>query len=115
MHALFRLIIVGILSAAVVRVAAPRATEAAPPQHSGCCKEMMKVAAHGERDCGGQKPKANQDAQCCAACAIGLALVLNGVRSVYFPPHGETLATESMSNSARYDRPPIPPPRSAIV
>ncbi|HEY2614680.1 MAG TPA: hypothetical protein VGI42_03155 [Chthoniobacterales bacterium] len=53
------------------------------------------------------------DQQCCAACALGLAVVFSPATPFIYPPVGdETFAAYISSELTRSQQPPVPPPRA---
>jgi len=102
-----------IISVAVIVL--PIQGETPQPRKSSCCASMQKA---GEPNgCGGHPMKAKQDdPRCCAACGIGLALLATSAAAFIFPPTGEEeFSTWSAREMVRADRPPVPPPRAALV
>lgn len=111
MRAVLRLLVCLVTSASIAvavipaRAAVPRVVKA------GCCA-MMKLGAPAN-DCGHHAPKSNQEKECCAACAFGLALFLIPAMPFLYPPSGEELfAGLAIREHVRSDRPPVPPPRA---
>lgn len=77
---------------------------------SGCCANTHQPG--GSNDCPSHPTKPNQDSQCCPACTVGLALFVASSGPFIYPPTGEEeFAVELSRESARADRPPVPPPR----
>jgi hypothetical protein len=70
-------------------------------------------AESGTHECDRHAPKSEQDKECCALCAIGLALVATFAAPFVYPPVGdETFAAYLSSEHSRSQRPPVPPPRA---
>jgi hypothetical protein len=93
------------LFAPVTRAVTVRSTKA------DCCAKMK--IGDAQHDCGKQAPKSKQERQCCAACAIGLTLLLSPGKPFFYPPSaGNPFATYSALDYSRSDRPPVPPPRT---
>jgi hypothetical protein len=70
----------------------------------------MESAAH---ECDRRAPKSDQDKECCALCALGLALFATFTAPFVYPPVGdETFTAYISSEHSRSQRPPVPPPRA---
>jgi hypothetical protein len=73
-----------------------------------CCAHMP--AHHGH--CGGG-PADSHERQCCASCALGVSLInALPVAYIFNRSRGETLVAASADETARFARPPVPPPRA---
>jgi hypothetical protein len=78
------------------------------PTAEHCCARMP--AHHGH--CSG-KPAQSRERQCCASCAFGVSLInLAPLAYVFSRSPGETLIVASVEDTARFIRPPVPPPRA---
>jgi hypothetical protein len=87
----------------------------AQPAHSNCCAGM-ESSHHPKNDCGGKAPQSKEDRQCCAACALGLALCPEEAAGLLVSPEGdERFAVLILNERSRSDRPPTPPPRAAFA
>lgn len=107
---MLRLLVCLVTSASVALAIIP--AQAAVPQvvKAGCCA-TMKLGAQAN-DCGHHAPKSDQEKECCAACAFGLALFFTPATPFIYPPSGEeSFATLSIRGHVRSHRPPVPPPR----
>jgi hypothetical protein len=83
-------------------------------EKSKCCSTMKPTAA--AEDCAQHAPKSDPEKQCCAACAIGLAIVTaSGMGFVYPSTGDESFASFLVRELIRSDRPQIPPPRSSVA
>jgi hypothetical protein len=107
----FRFLICLAIASSIALAAIPRP---APPPESAktdCCAKMK--AESSTRDCERHAPKSDQDKECCALCAIGLALVATFAAPFVYPPVGdETFAAYISSEHSRSQPPPVPPPRA---
>jgi hypothetical protein len=100
-----------LLFSSIAFAAVPR--QAPPPESAktDCCAKMKTESA--SRECDRHTPKSDQDKECCALCAIGLALVATFAAPFVYPPVGdETFAAYLSSEHSRSQRPPVPPPRA---
>jgi hypothetical protein len=107
----FRFLVCLAIASSIALAAVPR--QAPPPESAktDCCAKMKAEAA--TRECDRHAPKSDQDKQCCALCAIGLALVATFAAPFVYPPVGdETFAAYISSEHSRSQRPPVPPPRA---
>lgn len=113
-RAIFRAVTSLALIVSVAVLVLPMQGEAPQPEKSSCCASMQKQSA--PNDCGGHPMKPKQDPQCCAACGVSLALFAAPAAPFIFPPTGEEeFSTRSAREIVRFDRPPVPPPRSLPV
>ena len=114
MQTVCRALFAGFLGLSVLFTAMPTPAAGATPAKSSCCARMKAVGS--QNDCGKDAPKLPQDRQCCVGCANCLALYLPNHHSLNFSPSlAWTLALTSMHGNGRSERPPVPPPRAAIV
>ena len=110
MKAALRLLICVVLSSFTALAAIPARTPLVQLEKSDCCARMK---AEADRDCDHHTPKSDQEQQCCAACSLGLALLLTPARPFVYPPLGdETFAAFVSTELSRSERPPVPPPRA---
>jgi hypothetical protein len=79
-------------------------------EKTDCCAKMKVDPA--KHECDHQPPRPDPDQQCCAACALGLAVILATATPFVYPPVGdENFAAYLLSEQTRSQRPPVPPPR----
>src|ERR1700719_78652 len=111
MRAVPRLLLCLLLSCSIAFAVVPREPPVPAIEKTDCCAKMkMESAAH---DCERHAPKSDQDAQCCAFCAVGLGLPATFAAPFVYPPVGdETFAAYISSEHSRSQRPPVPPPRA---
>jgi hypothetical protein len=111
MRSALRFLVCLVTSASIAVAVIP--AQATVPQvvKAGCCAKMkMDVQAN---DCGHHAPKSDQEKECCAACAFGLALFFTSATPfVYLASGPESFPTVSICEHVRSRRPPVPPPRS---
>jgi hypothetical protein len=102
------------LSASIGLAAIPRpAAPSVQIEKKSCCAKMK--TAPKARDCEQHAPKSDDDKQCCALCASGLALFAAVTAPFVYPPLGdETFAAYISSEHDRSQEPPVPPPRYLI-
>jgi hypothetical protein len=107
----FRFLTCLALGASIAFAAVPRQPLIPEPEKSDCCAKMkVESASH---DCDRHAPKPDPDKQCCAACAMGCALVAALATPFVYPPVGdETFAAYISAAQSRSQRPPVPPPRA---
>ena len=76
-----------------------------------CCAKMKaEVKPHA---CDRHAPQSDDDKHCCAACALGCAVLANAGTPFVYPSTGdEKFAAFISSERLRSDRPPVPPPRA---
>jgi hypothetical protein len=111
MRGTFRFLICLLLSCSIAFAAVPRQPLVSELQTTDCCAKMKAESATHE--CDRHAPKSDQDKQCCALCAFGLALFAAFATSFIYPPVGdETFAAYISSEHSRSQRPPVPPPRA---
>ena len=80
-------------------------------EKAGCCAAMKAGAKLHE--CDQPAPKSEDDKQCCAACALGCAVLVTAGAPFVYPSTGEEkFAVFISSGRLRSDRPPVPPPRA---
>jgi len=107
----FRFLVCVAIASSIALAAVPRQ---APPPESGktdCCAKMKTESS--TRECDRHEPKSDQDKQCCALCAFGLAFFATFATPFVYPPVGdETFAAYISSEHSRSQRPPVPPPRA---
>jgi hypothetical protein len=111
MRAVLRLLLCLLLSCSIAFAVVPREPLVPAIEKTDCCAKMkMESAAH---DCERHAPKSDQDQQCCAFCAFGLAVLASSATPFVYPPVGdETFAAYISSEHSRSQRPPVPPPRA---
>jgi hypothetical protein len=111
MKAVVRIVIALILSCSIAFAAVPRQPLVSGLAKTDCCAKMKtESSAH---ECQRHAPKPDQDQQCCALCAFGLALLTTVATPFVYPPTGDqTFAAFISSGHLRSDRPPVPPPRA---
>ncbi len=111
MRALLRGLLGLLLFCSIAFAAVPRRPLVPELQKTGCCAKMKSESANHE--CDRHAPKSDQEKECCALCAIGLALVATFATPFGYPPVGdETFAAYVSSERSRSQRPPVPPPRA---
>jgi hypothetical protein len=111
MRAIFRVLLCLLLCGSLAVAAIPRQPLLPKIQKSDCCAKMKPDTA--KHDCDHQTPKPDPDQQCCAACAFGLAGILNNATPFVYPSIGdENFAAYILSERFRSQRPPVPPPRA---
>ena len=109
----YRALFAGLLALSLTFTVIPTRTAAATPAKSSCCARMKMSGS--ANDCGKHSPK-SQDRDCCVACANCLTLYLPSQQPFNFSPSLRwILALTSMRENSRTERPPVPPPRSAVV
>jgi hypothetical protein len=111
MQGALRLLICLVISCSIAFAAVPAQMPVTQIEKTGCCaKTKTETAAH---DCERHAPKSDQDAQCCAFCAVGLGLPATFAAPFVYPPVGdETFAAYISSELSRSQQPPVPPPRA---
>jgi hypothetical protein len=111
MRAAARLLLCLLLSCSIAFAAVPRDPLPSEIEKTSCCAKMkMEAATH---DCDRHAPKSDQDQQCCAFCAFGLAVLTSSATPFVYPPVGdEIFAAYISSEHSRSQRPPVPPPRA---
>ena len=111
----FRALFAGLFALSVLFTAMPTPTVMATvPAKANCCARAK--VGEPQNDCGKHAPKSPQDRECCVACATCLMLFLPSQHSLNFSPSLTwILALTSMRENSRTERPPVPPPRTAIV
>ena len=112
MRASLRILFCVLLSSFTALAAIPARSPVVQVEKSDCCARM-KAAEDADRECDHHAPKSGQEQQCCAACSLGLALLLTPARPFVYPPLGdETFAAFISRELSRSERPPVPPPRA---
>ncbi len=107
LRSLIHLALVFSLVCAVV----PLAAQAPAPDKADCCEKMMAKKEHD--GCKKEMPKTQHEAQCCATCSSGLAILLGRASLVAPPPTGdETFPAYLAARMIVAQRPPTPPPRA---
>ena len=111
MQGALRLSICLVISCSIAFAAVPAQTPVTQIEKMSCCaKTKTETVGH---DCERHAPKPDQDKECCALCAIGLALVATFAAPFVYPPVGdETFAAYISSEHSRSQPPPVPPPRA---
>jgi len=111
MRRTLRFLLCLILSCSIAFAAVPRQASLPEPEKTSCCmKTKTESVGH---DCDHHAPKSDQEKQCCAACAFGLALFATAAAPFVYPPVGdESFAAFISSEQTRSQRPPVPPPRA---
>jgi hypothetical protein len=111
MQAALRLLICLVLSSSIAFAAVPAQVPVPQIEKAGCCAKMKTESA--PRECDRHAPKSHQDQQCCALCAIGLALVATFAAPFVYPPVGDETFTAYISSEHSRSQPPlVPPPRA---
>jgi len=106
-----RILICLVIFCSIVFAAVPAQMPVTQTERAGCCAKMKTESA--TRECDRHAPKSDQDKECCALCAIGLALVATYAAPFVYPAVGEeTFAAYVSSEHSRSQRPPVPPPRT---
>jgi len=114
MRTALKLLLFGVISASLSIIVLPIQAKMVQKPKTSCCEHMTAPNNHG--DCGGDSATPSPDRQCCAACALGLALFLaTSTPLIYSPTEGQTISSNFPSASERSDRPPVPPPRTQFV
>jgi hypothetical protein len=110
-------VMVAVLFCALVALFAPTPLKAQGGAKHGCCAQMqMKVDNTGGCPGHGQPPKKEQDASCCQACSLGLALLYVSPAPFVNAQTGEqSLVSQNARSHALPHQPPVPPPRAALV
>jgi hypothetical protein len=109
--AALRFLICIVLSSFTALAATPARTPVVQVEKSDCCARMKADAA--DRECEQHAPKSHQEQQCCAACSLGLALLVSPARPFLYPSLGdETFPAFVPTELSRSERPPVPPPRA---
>jgi hypothetical protein len=89
-----------------------RAAPAPPQPKRNCCGHAPTQDA--QKHCHHQQQQSTEG-HCCAACPIGLSLFLTPPsRLIFSRERGEQLVADSSAQMARFERPPVPPPRAAL-
>lgn len=100
-----------LISCTIAFAAAPRQATAPEPAKTDCCAKMKIESAGHDGD--HHPPKSDQEKQCCAACPLGLALLVTPATPFLYPPVGDqSFAAFISSEHTRSQRPPVPPPRA---
>jgi hypothetical protein len=111
MRPTLRFLLCLLLSCSIGFAAIPRQPLVSELQKTNCCAKMKTESA--ARECERHGPKSDQEQQCCAFCALGLALLATFATPFAYPPVGdETFAAYISSERNRSQRPPVPPPRA---
>ena len=90
--------------------------QATPPsvREADCCAGM-KIAADGPH-CAKHAPKSAEEQQCCAACILRLGLIASATAVPLYPPRADqSFAPFLRDGQVRFEKPPVPPPRSFSV
>jgi hypothetical protein len=111
MDAALRFLICLAISCSIALGAVPVRINLPQVEKSGCCARMKaEVKSHA---CERHAPKSDDDKQCCAACALGCAVLANAGTPFVYPSTGdEKFAAFISFERLRSDRPPVPPPRA---
>jgi hypothetical protein len=111
MRTALRLLVCLVTSASIAVAVIPANASVPQVVKAGCCAKM-KMDPQAS-DCGHHTPKSDQEKECCAACAFGLALFFTPATPFIYSPAGqESFATVSIREHVRTYRPPVPPPRA---
>jgi hypothetical protein len=111
MRGTFRFLLCLLLSCSIAFAAIPRQPLVSEFQKEDCCAKMKAQSASHE--CDRHAPKSDEEKQCCAFCAFGLAVLASSATPFIYPPVGdETFAAYISSEHTRSQRPPVPPPRA---
>jgi hypothetical protein len=103
-----------LLCASILFINAPLRGEISPTPKSSCCAATMTAGHPGAstRHC---PPDPLQQKQCCAAYALSLTLFLaTNASFISATSPKEILVDQAARAATRLDRPPVPPPRSAL-
>jgi hypothetical protein len=107
----FRFLVCPAVASSIALAAVPRREPPPESAKTDCCAKMKTDSV--TRECDRPAPKSDQDKECCALCAIGIALVAAFAAPFVYPPVGdETFAAYISSGHSRPQRPPVPPPRA---
>jgi len=107
----FRFLVCLVVASSIALAAVPRQPAPAAGGRTDCCATMTGPSATHE--CERHAPKPEPDAQCCALCAMGCALLVTLAAPFVYPPVGdETFPAYICSEPSRSQRPPVPPPRA---
>jgi hypothetical protein len=111
-------LLVAMLLLALVAMFVPAPLKAAALAKHGCCAHMQMPVDDSAEHCPAhqQTPEDQQhDTSCCQACALGLALLFVTPAPLVYAQTGEQSLVSSPARSHSLpERPPVPPPRSAI-
>jgi anaerobic selenocysteine-containing dehydrogenase len=111
MQTVLRLLICLVISGSIALGAVPMRISLPQVEKAGCCAKMK--AEPKSQACDRHAPKSEDDKQCCAACALGCAVLANAGIPFVYPANGdEKFAAFISSERLRSDRPPVPPPRA---
>jgi hypothetical protein len=107
---------VAVMLCALAALFVPAKVRGAANPKPSCCAHL-KLQSATEHGCPMHKQEAphDQDAPCCQACALGLALLFVTPPDFVYAQTGETsLASGSARSHSLPHRPPVPPPRAAL-
>jgi hypothetical protein len=111
MQTVLRLLVCLAISCSIALGAVPVRINLPQVEKAGCCAKMK--AAVNSNACDRHAPKSEDDKQCCAACALGCAILANSATPFFYPSTGdEKFAAFISSERLRSHRPPVPPPRA---
>src|SRR3954469_12626703 len=111
MRGTFRFLFCLVVSTSLAFSAIPRHSLEPEVEKTDCCAKMKPESVGHE--CDRHSPKSDPDQECCAACAFGLAAVINPAAPFVYASLGdETFAAYISSEHTRSHRPPVPPPRA---
>src|SRR5438270_13638747 len=99
-------VLFGVISASISTIVLPLQAKIVLKPKTGCCEHM--TAPNNDGDCGSDPAKPSPDRQCCAACALGLALFLTtSMPLIYSIMEGKTIYLDFLSTIERSDRPHV--------
>jgi hypothetical protein len=111
MQPALRIFVCLMVTCSIALAAVPARIIFTPVEKSRCCPKMKAEAM--SHDCERHAPKSDDEKQCCAACALGCAILSTPANAFVYPPTGdEKFATFISSEHLRSERPPVPPPRA---
>jgi hypothetical protein len=111
MQAVLRFLVCLAISCSIGLGAVPLQINLPRAENAGCCAAMKAHA--NTHECERHTPKSEDDKQCCAACALGCAVLVTAGTPFIYPSTGEErFAVFIAFERLRSDRPPVPPPRA---
>ena len=111
MQAVLRLLVCLAIFCSIALGAVPMQVGLPQIEKAGCCTKMKAEAKL--HDCERHQRKSDNDKECCAACALGCAVLATAGTPFVYPCMGdEKFAAFISSERLRSDRPPVPPPRA---
>ncbi len=112
-----RRLFIATLLCALVALFVPAQAKGMTAAKPGCCAQM-KMTEQSDDSCPMHKqaPAKEQDSPCCQACALSLSLLFLTPRDFVYAQTGEaSLVSLSVRSHSLAHRPPVPPPRFAIL